>query len=392
MRDVRKKAQAIVIMMIIAILILPTSLRAQTPGQAPQVSVVRAIEKEIVEWDEFTGRFEAVKFVDVRARVSGYLESIHFTDGQFVEKGDLLFVIDPRPFEAAVDLAQANVARFESELELAILELKRAERLLPNKNIAREEYDSRVANKKVQEAQLRATKAELRSAELDLAFTEVRAPVSGRISSAEVDEGNLIEAASGASTRLTTIVSQDPIHFVFDVSESDYLKYIRLNSVSGAGNPTVAGTTIEVELRLMDEKDWPRRGRIDFVDTVFDRGTGTLRLRATFENKRGILVPGLFARLRLPAKTPAVSIVIPEVAVLSDQSTKIVLTVDPEGTVIPRPVVLGPSIDGLVVIREGLTLNDEVIVKGLLRARPGSKVAPEVISLEALQGSTGGGQ
>ncbi|MBB3065648.1 efflux RND transporter periplasmic adaptor subunit [Limibacillus halophilus] len=379
-------------MMIIAIAILPTGLRAQTPGQAPQVSVVRAIEKEIVEWDEFTGRFEAVKFVDVRARVSGYLESAHFTDGQFVEKGDLLFVIDPRPFEAAVDLAQANVARFESELELAILELKRAERLLPNKNIAREEYDSRVANKKVQEAQLRAAKAELRSAELDLAFTEVRAPVSGRISSAEVDEGNLIEAASGASTRLTTIVSQDPIHFVFDVSESDYLKYIRLNSVSGVGNPTVAGATIEVELRLMDEKDWPRRGKIDFVDTVFDRGTGTLRLRATFENKHGILVPGLFARLRLPAKTPAVSIVIPEVAVLSDQSTKIVLTVDPEGTVIPRPVVLGPSIDGLVVIREGLTLNDEVIVKGLLRARPGSKVAPEVISLEALQGSTGGGQ
>ncbi len=387
-----KSTQTIAIMAIIAAVIMPISLKAQTPGQAPPVSVVRAVEREVVEWDEFTGRFEAVKFVDVRARVSGYLESIHFTDGQFVEKGDLLFVIDPRPFEAAVDLEQANVARFESELELAILELKRAERLLPNKNIAREEYDSRVANKKVQEAQLRAAKAELRSAELDLAYTEVRAPISGRISSAEVDEGNLIEAATGASTRLTTIVSQDPIHFVFDVSESDYLKYIRLNSVSGVGNPTVAGTAIEVELRLMDEKDWPRRGKIDFVDTVFDRGTGTLRLRATFENSNGILVPGLFARLRLPAKTPAVSIMIPEVAVLSDQSTKIVLAVNSEGTVLPRPVVLGPSIDGLVVVREGLALNDEVIVKGLLRARPGSKVAPEVISLEALQGSTGGGQ
>lgn len=392
MRYLKRDRQVFVIMLLYLLFLTPILVRAQSVNQAPPVSVLKPIEKEVIEWDEFTGRFQAVKFVDVRARVSGYLDSTHFTDGQTVSKGDLLFVIDPRPFEAGVDLAQANVTRFESELELAILELKRAERLLPNRNIAREEYDSRVARKKVQEAQLRAAKAELRRAELDLEYTEVRAPIAGRVSSADVDEGNLVEAASGASTRLTTIVSQDPIYFIFDVSESDYLKYIRLNNDSGFENPTTLSAAIGVELRLMDEQDWPRKGKIDFVDTVFDQSTGTLRLRATFKNTDGILVPGLFARLRLPAKTPAKSILIPEVAVLSDQSTKIVLVVDAEGTVMPRPVVLGPSIDGLVVVREGLSLDDLVIVKGLLRARPGSKVAPQEVTFKSLQTSTGGGQ
>lgn len=345
--------------------------RERGPG-APVVTVTHPRERKITEWDEFTGRFQAVQHVDVRARVSGYLESVHFQEGQIVHQGDLLFIIDPRPYQAAVSRAEGALAQAQSRLKLAQLDLARGERLLKKSAISREEVDKRRATLQETQAGVEVAQAELRTAQLNLGYTRITAPVTGRISSRHVDVGNLI--ASGASAQvLTTIVSLDPVYFVFNVSEDEYLKFERLckqDDLSGdTGRPA--------QLRLLDEQGWSHKGHIDFVDNSLDPGTGTLRMRAVFPNPDGVLRPGLFGRLRLSPAGPQKALLIPDAAVVSDQASKMVLTVAADGTVKPQPVKLGPLYGRMRVVKSGLSPADQVIVQGLLRARPGSKVTPQ---------------
>lgn len=345
---------------------------AATP-HPPTVIVARPEIRNIVEWDEFTGRFEAVQRVAVRARVSGYLESVHFREGQVVHKGDLLFVIDPRPYEAAVERAQAALEKAKSQLRLATLDLHRGERLLRQHAISQQEVDTRRATRQEATASVAGAEADLRTARLNLGYTRITSPVTGRISNRRVDVGNLIAAGADGKV-LTTIVSTNPMYFVFDVSEADYLKYERLR---GRGGLTADGG-LPVQLRLQDETGWDHKGHIDFVDNSLDRSTGTLRMRAVFNNPNGLLRPGIFGRLRLPASKSKNALLIPDAAVMADQAAKMVLTVSADGTVEPHHVKLGPLYGGMRVVRSGLTPDQEVVVKGLLRARPGSKVTPQL--------------
>lgn len=345
-----------------------------TAGPMP-VDVAAPLLKKVVEWDEYTGRFEAMKKVEVRARVSGYLESVHFADGQMVETGDLLFVIDPRPFDAALAGKKAALAKAQSQLELTEIELKRAERLGRTQAASREIIDRRRAAKKQAEANVAVAESAVRAAALNLEFTQVRAPIAGRISDRKVDVGNLVSGGTAQSTLLTTIVSLDPIYFVFDASEADFLRYSRLNQegsrVSSREHPN------PVFVRLMDEKLWTRSGSMNFVDNALDPNSGTIRGRAIFSNPGNFLSPGVFGRLRLLGSAEYEALLIPDPAIVSDQSNKIVMTVDKAGKVVPKTVTLGPVIDGLRVIRSGISASDKIIINGIQRARPGAIVKPE---------------
>ena len=336
----------------------------------PRVQVVEPEVRTLTEWKEFTGRFEAVEMVELRARVTGYLDKVHFDDGQMVEKGDLLFEIDPRPYAAAVARAEAEMARMESQLKLAELDTKRGERLLTQSAISQEEVDTRRARFQEANANVASAAAALKTAKLDLQYAKITAPVSGRISNRRVDVGNLI-GSGDTGEALTTIVSLDPLHFVFDVSETEYLELIRLPE---GQEQLVNGRTMPTELKLIDEKDWTREGRIDFVDNRLDENTGTLRMRVVVDNADGVLRPGLFARLRLPTSQNAEAMLIPDKAIVTDQAAKVVMTVNAEGKVIPKPVELGTLQGNMRVIRSGLTTSDQIIVEGLLRARPGTEV------------------
>ena len=329
----------------------------------PRVQVVEPEVRTLTEWKEFTGRFEAVEMVELRARVTGYLDKVHFDDGQMVEKGDLLFEIDPRPSEA-------ELSRMDSQLKLAELDTKRGERLLTQSAISQEEVDTRRARFQEANANVASAAAALKTAKLDLQYAKITAPVSGRISNRRVDVGNLI-GSGDTGEALTTIVSLDPLHFVFDVSETEYLELIRLPE---GQEQLVNGRTMPTELKLIDEKDWTREGRIDFVDNRLDENTGTLRMRVVVDNADGVLRPGLFARLRLPTSQNAEAMLIPDKAIVTDQAAKVVMTVNAEGKVIPKPVELGTLQGNMRVIRSGLTTSDQIIVEGLLRARPGTEV------------------
>ena len=349
--------------------------KAPSPGGPPEVTVAAPLQKTITEWDEFTGRFEAVETVDLRARVSGYLDSIHFRDGQVVEKGAKLFVIDPRRFEIAVQQAKASVDQAKAQLTLARSDLERAVPLAKRRNIPARELEAREAAVSEAGARLSGAQATLRQAQLELEWTEVRAPVSGRASNARVDVGNLVTGgAGGNATLLTTIVSFDPIHFVFEGSEADYLKYLRLDRAGQ--RPSSRDFQNPVAVKLVDEKKFRHQGRVDFIDNRLDPNSGTIRARAIFDNPDNFLTPGVFGRLRLfGGKSEA--LLIPDDAIASDQANKIVMTVDGENTVRMKIVTLGPIIDGLRVIRSGLDASDRVIVNGLQRARTGEKVAPQ---------------
>ena len=347
---------------------------------APPVTVANPVIKPVIEWDEYTGRFEAVERVEIRARVSGYLDSIHFRDGQMVEKGDLLYVIDPRPFEAAVVQAQAEIERATAELAFASKELERGEQLVKNRTISRAQVDTRRSARNVAAAELKAARGAMQLAQLELEFTQIKAPVAGRVSSTRIDVGNLVSGGTTQSTLLTTVVSLDPIYFVFDASEADFLKYARLNQEGARASSRDADNPVYV--RLMDETEWTRMGAMNFVDNELGLGSGTIRGRAVFDNPTGIITPGLFGRLRLLGSGEYTATLIPDHAVLSDQARKIVMTVDSDGTVVPKPVDLGPVIDGLRVIRTGLDAEDRVIINGIQRARPGSKVSPELKILD----------
>ncbi|HVJ81962.1 MAG TPA: efflux RND transporter periplasmic adaptor subunit [Planctomycetia bacterium] len=341
----------------------------------PAVGVAQPVRREIVEWDEYTGRLIAVESVDVRARISGYLDSIHFTDGQLVKKGDLLFVIDPRPFKAAFDAADADAKTAETRAELTNIELSRAKKLIQTKTISAEEYDARVKAAETAAATVLSAKARAEQARLNVEFTEVRAPMSGRISRHLTSVGNLIAGGSADSTVLAGIVAVDPIHCYFDISEQDYLKYLRLQKAKHSGALDQNG--LEVHFGLLDENDFPHRARMNYVDNQIDRATGALRGRAVIDNSKLGLVPGVFVKLRIPGSAKRTAVLVPDKAVIADQSDRFVLVVGEKNVVKQQRVVLGRRHDGLRIVTSGLTGAESVIVEGLQRAKVGTPVAPE---------------
>jgi multidrug efflux system membrane fusion protein len=340
------------------------------------VTISPPVAKRVTQWDEFSGRFEAVASVEVRARVSGFIDKLHFRDGQLVNVGDLLFTIDKRPFEIAVQSAEAEVARNKAQVDIAELQVERGAALVKSKNIPDAEYDQRKANLAVARAQLKTAEAAVRNAELNLDWTDVRAPLAGRISDRKVDAGNLIQGGQQGATLLATIVTLDPIRFVFDVSESDYLRYTRL-FLSGA-MASSRDSVNPVRIRLADETEWTRSGKVDFVDNTLSARSGTMRTRAIVENKNQLLTPGIFGRVQLFGGEYD-ALLIPDTAIVSDQSRKIVFTVNKDNVVQAKPVTLGPLVDGLRVVREGLAAADNVVLDGLANpmVRPGAKVVPQ---------------
>ena len=357
--------------------LLPGAVCAEGPPAPPPlpVTVATPLAKKITQWDEYSGRFQAVEKVDVRARVSGFIEQLHFKDGALLKAGDLLFTIDKRPFQTAVDVAKADIARTTAQVELAKSDVERAEPLAKTKVLSEQVFEQRKATLSVTQAQRLAAEANLKSAELNLEWTEVRAPISGRISDKKVNAGNLIAGGQAGATLLATIVSLDPIHFVFDVSEADYLRYSRLR-ISGA-RPSSRETPNPVRLKLADETTYAHEGHMDFVDNALNERSGTLRGRAIFDNKNGLLTPGVFARLSLFGGD-ADALLIPDTAIVSDQARKIVMTVNAENVVVATPVTLGDIADGLRVIKGGLKATDQIIIEGIANpmVRPGSKVTP----------------
>jgi RND family efflux transporter MFP subunit len=353
----------------------------------PPVTVSTPLVREVTEWDEFTGQFAAVEYVEIRARVSGFLQTIHFEDGQLVKQGDPLFVIDPRPFEIAKASADAQLAQAAAKLDLAEKQLARAAALRARDVVAASNFEERQAEVRSSQGQLDSAKAAVRSAELNLEFTRVTAPRAGRVGRHEVSIGNLITGgADGASTLLTSIVALDPLFFYFDMSESDLLAYQR--AFERGKMQSTRDTKVPVFVRLIDEPNWPRQGVIDFVDNQVNRSTGTIRVRASIPNPDFFVTPGQFARLRLPGSEPYNAMLVPDEAVVSDQSRKVVMTVKEDGSVEPKVVRPGPMIDGLRVIRDGLDEKDRVIINGLLRARPGAKVTPRPGKIEPVAGAS----
>ena len=360
---------------------------APSPPPPPAVTVANPLLKTVVEWDEYTARLEAVESVEIRARVSGYLETVHFREGSVVDAGDLLFVIDPRPFEAELKRLEAQLVQAEAAEENALTQFRRAERLRTNNSISEEEYQLRLTNQRATSADVQSARAAIESAKLNLEFTKVRAPIKGRIGRTLVTEGNLVQGGSGESTLLTTIVSIDPIHAYFEASERAYLKYVRL-SQSGQ-RPSSRDASNPVYLRLADEEGFPHRGHMDFVDNLLDRDTGTMTGRAIFPNPDGLLTPGLFARVRLPGSGLAEALLIPDAAIGSDQTEKFVYVVDDENTVHYRKVRVGSIVNGLRVVREGLNADDRIVIVGLMRVFPGIRVAPEAGAIDAVPDSLG---
>ena len=348
---------------------------------APPVTVANPIHKKIVEWDEYPGQFTAVDAIDVRARVSGYLEQIHFTDGQMVKQGDLLFTIEKRPFEIALDSAQAQLAEATAQLSLANRNLKRYEKMREGNIVGASDYDDRVEAVSAGKAAVAAAEAQVRQAELDLGYTEIRAPVTGRISRHEVSAGNLITGGyTGNVTLLTTIVSLDPIHFDFDVSEANYLAYQR--AAERGVMPSMRDNKIEVFAKLPDEDQWTHKGTLGFLDNQVNETSGTIRARATFPNVDGLFTPGQFGHIRVPGSEPYEAVLLPETAIVTDQSQKIALVVADDGTVGVKILRVGPSYEGMRIIREGLAPTDKVVINGLMRARPGSKVTAQMGTID----------
>ena len=356
----------------------PVSNAAPLP---PPVTVSKPLQKPITEWDEYTGRFEAVERVEVRARVSGFIDSVHFKEGQTVEQGDLLFVIDRRPYQLAVEQSKADLARAQSRLEIASLDVQRGAPLVRNQTVTEREFDTRKSTEKDAAGQVASAEAAVKQAELNLEWSEVRAPISGRISDKRVDAGNLITGGPSGATLLTVIVSVDPIHFVVDASEADFLHYLRL-AAAGA-RPSSRDVQNPVAVRLADETDYVHHGHMDFVDNAINPKTGTMRGRAIFDNTDGLLTPGSFGRLRLFGGEHE-ALLVPDAAISSDQSRKIVFTVADDDTVGTKLIELGPIVDGLRVIRSGLAATDRIVIDGIQRARPGQKVKPEDGKIEAL--------
>lgn len=353
------------------------ALAADAPAAAPPpaVTVAKPVFKKVTEWDEYTGRFVAQQRVDVRARVSGYLQEVLLSEGHMVEEGQVLFQLDPEPMQAEVARAEAKVARAATALRVAELEFERGERLASSNAMSRETMEERRANRDATKADVEAASAELRLARLNLEYTAVRAPISGLASDVRVDRGNLISGGSADSTVLTTILKLDPIELEIEASESEFLRYSRLESAGTRQSSRDIANPVEA--MLIDEEEWAHKGEMTFVDNEIDVNTATMRGRATFNNPGRVLLPGMFARVRLLGAGAHEAVLVPEEAIVSDQARKLVMVVGKDNIVEARPVVLGPVIDGLRLIREGLTPEDTIVVNGVQRAHPGKPVTPQ---------------
>jgi RND family efflux transporter MFP subunit len=342
---------------------------------APQVTVAKPLSRQIADQDEYVGRFVAVESVEVRARVSGYLVAIHFRDGQLVRQGDLLFTIDRRPFETALGQAQASLEQAKANLAFADADLKRAQGVSVGTVITQQTLDQRTQAKRVAQANVAAQEEAVRQAKLDLEYTELRAPVDGRIGDRRVSIGNLVTGGTAGTTLLATIESVDPIRFEFTVDEGSYLRYVRM--AKDKANSTDLGLTVPVKLKLIDESLFSHTGRLDFVDNAVNRSTGTIRLRAVFANPNRTFTSGMFARVQMAAAAPVDTLLVPEVAIGAEQARKFVMVVDASDVARPKYVTLGPVVGGMRVV-SGISPDDNVIVNGLIRARPGAKVTPRV--------------
>ncbi len=344
-----------------------------TPPPAP-VTVAPVERKQIVEWDEFTGRTEAVEAVEVRPRVSGYVQEVKFQSGQLVKKGDVLFIIDPRWHQADFDRRKAECEQAKVHLDNAKREADRTAQLLSTKAISVEESDARQARYHEASAAFLAAQAALETAKLDLEYTKVRAPINGRVSRALLTEGNYVSGIAGASTVLTTLVSVDPIYAYADIDENSLLKF---NALAKAKKLEMKDGKIPVELQLADETDFSHQGYIESFDNHLDPNTGSILLRAVFPNADGRVVPGLFARIRVPLSERHLALLVDERAIGADQAQKFVLALTPTNTVDYRSVKLGPVIDGKRIIRSGLEGSEQIVVNGLQRVRPGAPVTPQ---------------
>jgi membrane fusion protein, multidrug efflux system len=366
----------------LAALLLSTPLAGCGQGQAPTtgappppaVTVAKPTKRTVVDQDEYVGRFVAVDFVEVRARVSGYLEAVHFEDGQTVKKGDHLFTIDKRPFQNTLDQARANLETAKSNLVYTEADLARGRQLVRDKTITDQVFEQRNQAFRNAKASVAANEAMVRQAELDLEFTEVKAPIDGRIGDRRVSPGNLVTGGTGGTTTLlATIVSNDPIRFEFTYDEASLLRYERF----AREGKEVTGRRTSVRLKLIDEQDFEHTGQLDFVDNVIDRTTGTIRGRAHFANADGLFKPGMFARVQVPGSAPYEALLIPDTAVATEQTRKYVLVVGADNVATIKYVTLGQVVDGLRVVKDGIGSEDRIIVAGLMQARSGAKVNPQ---------------
>jgi RND family efflux transporter MFP subunit len=347
----------------------------------PQVTVAKPLKKMVSASDEYVGRFVADEYVEVRSRVSGYLEKIEFSDGQLVNKGDPLFSIDPRPFQTALDQARGALAQAQANLAFADTDLKRSQELVRGSTITQQTFDQRVQAKRAAEAAAVMQEAAVRQAQLELDFTQLKAPFTGRIGDRRVSVGGLVTGGTnGSTTLLATIVSVDPIRFEFTMDEGAYLRYLR--AAPGASAPD-RGLSLPVRLKLLDEKGFSRDGHIDFINNAVDTDSGTIRARAEFSNADGRLTPGMFARIQLSSSAAAETLLVPDAAIATEQVRKFVYVVDSNDVVTPKYVTLGPLVDGLRVIENGLDPDDTIVVVGLMRVRPGSKVSPQQANAKA---------
>jgi RND family efflux transporter MFP subunit len=352
-----------------------------TTGAAPapvHVSIAAALERNVTQWDEFTGRLEAVESVEVRPRVTGYIESVNFAEGSLVNKGDLLFVIDPRPYRAELAKAEAELTRATARVELADSDVARSDKLRAIKAVSQEEFDTRLNAAREARANVAAADAAVDATRLNLEFTRVVAPIAGRISKAAVTAGNLVSGGSSQSTLLTTIVSVDPIYVSFEGDEQVYLKYGEL-----ARRGAKHSAPNSVQMGLANEQGYPHVGSFAFIDNQIDSRTGTIRARAAFDNKEGFFTPGLFARVKLLGHDSFKAVLVDDRAVGTDQSQKFVFVVDAQNKVAYRTVKVGRLTDGLRIVTEGLQPGESVVVNGLQRVRPGEVIAPQKVAMDA---------
>jgi membrane fusion protein, multidrug efflux system len=342
--------------------------KAATP--APPVTVADVVHRPLRDWSEYTGRLEAVQSVEIRPRVSGYIDRVAFEEGTRVKKGQLLYRIDPRPFQAEVDRLAAARTRAQSELELAKANHARAQRLINENAVSHEEFDRLSSADSVAVSDVAAANAALDAARLNLEFTEVRSPIDGRVSRALITLGNLVSSAS----LLTTVVSDDPVYASFDADEQTFLRHSRVANRSAGVDPVFMG--------LADEKDYPHEGRLNFVDNQVDRKTGTIRTRGVFANPDGVFTPGLFVRIRLVGRDTRDAVLIDDRAVGTDLGKKFVYVLKGDNTVDYRDVTLGPEVDGMRIVDAGLKPGETIVINGLQRVRPGASVAPTKVAMD----------
>ena len=363
-----------------AAVVLSGCKKAESAPPPPQVTVAPAITRVVADQSEFTGHFEAVNSVEVRPRVGGFVERVAFTEGATVRQGDILFTIDQRPYQAEVARAEAVLEQARTRKQLADMELERAQRLVSTQAISREELDARTSGRAESDAAIKAADAALRMARLNLEWTVVRAPISGRVSRAEITVGNLVQAGPPAPTLLTTIVSLDPIYVYFDSDEQAYLKYMHVNGAPNGSQPL--GEPVYVG--LASETGFPHQGKLDFIDNRVDRSAGTIRARAVLPNKSLVFAPGLFARVRLVGGEPRPVTLIQDQSIGTDQDRKFVLVLKDDNTVEYRPITLGRLVDGLRAVESGVKPGERIVINGMMRVRPGMKVVAQTTAMNTV--------